>query len=77
MRQRVLVPRQEMLRGVIRDGIASGELREDIDLDAVIPMLVGPMLHLGMWHVCESVQRVSVEAVVDLLLSGLTRASDS
>jgi AcrR family transcriptional regulator len=75
--ERVLVPRQDMLRNVIRAGIESGELREDIDLDVVVPVLVGPMLHLGMWNVCASTQRVSVEAVVDLLLTGLTRASDS
>ena len=36
-------------RDVIADGIASGELRDDIDLDAVVPLLVGPMLYLGMW----------------------------
>jgi AcrR family transcriptional regulator len=75
--ERVLVPRQEMLRGVIRAGMASGELRDDLDLDAVIPVLVGPMLHLGMWQVCASAQSVSVEAVVDMLLTGLTPASGS
>jgi AcrR family transcriptional regulator len=75
--ERVLVPRQEMLRNVIRSGIEAGELRDDIDLDAVIPVLVGPMLHLGMWSVCESVRVVSVETVVDMLLTGLTPASDS
>ncbi len=74
---RVLAPRRMVLRRIIESGIASGELKADIDLDAVIPVLVGPMLYLGMWHTTEAMRSVTVESVVDLVLSGLTRASDS
>lgn len=73
--ERVLEPRREVLRQVIRDGIRAGELRADIDLDAVIPLLVGPMMHLGMWRMCNGVADISLEAVVDLILAGL--ADDS
>ena len=72
---RVLEPRREALRQVIRDGVAKGELRAGIDLEAVIPLLVGPMMHLGMWRMCDGVEDISVEAVVDLILSGLGSAS--
>ena len=34
---------------IIADGIASGELRADVEIDTVVPVLVGPMLYLGMW----------------------------
>ncbi len=47
--QRVLAPRRQVLRDVIADGIASGELRADVEIDTVVPALVGPMLYLGMW----------------------------
>jgi AcrR family transcriptional regulator len=75
--QRVLAPRRQVLRDVITDGIASGELRDDIDTDAVLPVLVGPMLYLGMWSGSAIAEGVTVESVVDLVLSGLTRASGS
>jgi hypothetical protein len=75
--QRVLAPRRQVLHDVIADGIASGELRDDIDADAVLPVLVGPMLYLGMWSGSAIAEGVTVESVVDLVLSGLTRASGS
>jgi AcrR family transcriptional regulator len=75
--ERVLAPRHRLLRGVIADGVANGELRDDIDMDAVLPLLVGPMLYLGMWTTCASTRGVTADAVVDALLSGLTRANGS
>lgn len=73
--QRVLAPRRQVLRNVIADGIASGELRADVEVDTVVPVLVGPMLYLGMWSGTAVSQGVTVESVVDLVLSGLTPAS--
>lgn len=74
---RVLEPRREVLRQIIRDGIERGELRSGIDLDAVIPLLVGPMMHLGMWRMIPGVEAIDVETVVDLILEGMTPASGS
>jgi AcrR family transcriptional regulator len=75
--ERVLAPRRQVLRDVVLDGIATGELRSDVDADAVVPVLVGPMLYLGMWGDCTTMRDVPVESVVDLVLSGLTRANGS
>lgn len=75
--QRVLAPRRQVLRDVIADGIASGELRADIEVDAVVPVLVGPMLYLGMWSGTAVTHGVTVESIVDLVLSGLTPAADA
>jgi AcrR family transcriptional regulator len=74
---RVVTPRSDLLRRVIVAGMASGELRSDLDVDAVIPTLVGPMMYLGLWRMRDTVQRVSVDDVLDLIMNGLTRASDS
>lgn len=73
----VLEPRRRMLRDVLREGIAAGELRPDLDLDVVVPVLVAPMVYLGAWASHPSAERISVEDVLDLVLSGMTRASDS
>lgn len=72
---RVLAPRREVLRSIIADGVDSGELRDGVDADAVLPVLVGPMLYLGMWG--SVAPEVEVASVVDVVLTGLTRASDS
>jgi AcrR family transcriptional regulator len=74
--QRVLAPRRQVLRGIIADGIASGELRPDVEIDTVVPVLVGPMLYLGMWGSAEVTSGVTVESVVDLVLTGLATPDD-
>lgn len=71
MHERVLEPRRQVLRDLLADGITSGELRADLDPDAVIPMLVGPMLYLGLWNEVSVQRAVTVEAVVDTILAGL------
>lgn len=75
VQSRVLGPRRALLQSIITDGVDTGELRADIDMDAVLPILVGPMLYLGMWG--RFATDVSVESVVDIVLTGLTRATDS
>jgi AcrR family transcriptional regulator len=40
----VLEPRREVIRSVLRQGIATGELRPDLDVDAALFMLVGAVL---------------------------------
>jgi AcrR family transcriptional regulator len=42
--QKIIEPRRERMREVMRRGIANGELRADLDLEVVAAMLVGPML---------------------------------
>ena len=75
--ERVLAPRRQVLRAIIADGIASGELRPDVEIDTVVPALVGPMLYLGMWGSAEVTLGVTVESVVDLVLDGLASPADS
>ncbi len=42
--QKITEPRRELMREVLRRGISQGELRDDLDLDLVLVMLVGPIL---------------------------------
>jgi AcrR family transcriptional regulator len=74
---RVLSSRSELLRSTIARGVANGELRDDLDADAAVAVLVGPMLYLGMWRSRGSVRRVGVDEVVDLVMKGLTPATGS
>jgi AcrR family transcriptional regulator len=46
-RQTVLEPRQELIRSVLRRGVATGELRENIDIDTVMLLLSGAALARG------------------------------
>ena len=71
----MLEPRRQVLRDVLADGVAAGELREGLDPDTVIPVLVGPMLYLGMWDAMPGQGAVTVEAVVDAVLAGLAEPS--
>ena len=77
VQDRVLTPRLLRLRSVIDAGIASGELRSDLDPNTAIPILVGPMLYLGEWSMSSAFEQVTVEAVLDVLMTGMTPANES
>jgi AcrR family transcriptional regulator len=46
-RQVVLEPRRELIRSLLRRGVATGELRESIDIDTVMLLLSGAALAPG------------------------------
>lgn len=68
-RETVVEPRREVIRGVLRRGAASGELRTDTDIDAALFMLTGAVIGRGK-H--DAIPPGYVERVVDELLQGLT-----
>jgi AcrR family transcriptional regulator len=43
--ERVLEPRRELLRAQLRDGVRSGELRADLDIELAVNLLVGGMVY--------------------------------
>ena len=70
-------PHREKLREVVRRGIASGEIRADIDVEVAITALVGPMLmQNGMgWN--PALEGVDLPAkLVDLVLGRPATAAD-
>ncbi|MGE5135064.1 MAG: TetR/AcrR family transcriptional regulator [Gemmatimonadota bacterium] len=66
----VVEPRREVIRSVLRRGVASGELRAGIDIDAALFMLIGAVLARGRFDP-ESIPPGYAERVVDELLAGL------
>jgi AcrR family transcriptional regulator len=66
----VLEPRREVVRAVLRRGVASGELRPDLDLDAALFMLVGAVV-ARRGHEQQAIPAGYAERVVDELLRGL------
>ena len=66
----VVEPRREVIRSVLRRGVASGELRPDTDLEAALFMLTGAVLARGKFQP-EAVSAAYAERVVDELLRGL------
>jgi AcrR family transcriptional regulator len=66
----MLEPRREVIRSVLRRGVATGELRESIDIEAALSMLTGAILARGKYD-RSSMPPGYVERVVDELLLGL------
>ncbi|MBA9006733.1 TetR/AcrR family transcriptional regulator [Thermomonospora cellulosilytica] len=75
-RQEVIEPRREVVRGVLRRGVATGELRPDLDIEVAVTMLVGAMTLQGRVPApppadpAGAAERLA-EGVVDALLRGI------
>jgi AcrR family transcriptional regulator len=71
--QRITEPRRELVRQVLRRGIASGELRPDVDVEITMAMLVGPLVarNIVLWNPQLDVPDL-VERLVDAVLAGAT-----
>ncbi len=66
--QKVTEPRRELMRDVLRRGIADGALRADLDLDIVMAMLTGPVLAASMLNWNPSLDRETMpERLVDAI----------
>jgi AcrR family transcriptional regulator len=70
--QQIIEPRREVTRGILRRGIANGELRPDIDIELTTLLLTGPVVlqrWLG-WN--PKVDEATLpERVVDAVLAGI------
>jgi AcrR family transcriptional regulator len=65
-------PRREVMRQVLRRGIASGELRADTDVEVAVSMLISPMLlhRMVRWNPALDGYDDLAEQIVDLVLRG-------
>ncbi|MFJ6197662.1 TetR/AcrR family transcriptional regulator [Micromonospora sp. NPDC092111] len=70
--QNIIEPRRKLMREVLRRGVASGELRADLDVEVAMALFTGPMLIQRMlrWHP-ELDDRLLPEKIVDGVLDGL------
>jgi AcrR family transcriptional regulator len=70
-KETVVEPRREVIRSVLRRGIASGELRRDADVEVAMWLLTGAVVARGK-EGAEQVTPDYAERVVDEVLLGLT-----
>jgi AcrR family transcriptional regulator len=73
---RVLEPRRERVRALLREGVVSGELRADLDVDLATTCFVAPMLYISM-VMCSGAPAPDglSEQIVDLILQGVSSRS--
>ncbi|MFJ2826331.1 TetR/AcrR family transcriptional regulator [Streptomyces sp. NPDC087263] len=70
----VVEPRRLMAFEVLRRGQRNGELREDIDIELLNDMFVGPMLVRAILRPDAELPENLAERIVDALLAGLSHA---
>lgn len=71
-------PRREVVRGVLRQGIADGELRPDINIEVASSVLAGPILLNRMLRWNPKVDNsILAEQVVDMVLAGISQQSQA
>jgi hypothetical protein len=72
--QSVILPRRDRYRVVLADGIAAGELREDLDVDLVATLIAAPMLYLHLMQVGMGAPVPGTsERLVDAVLEGIRK----
>ena len=61
---RILQPRRMRVREILEQGIEAGEFPSTLNIDVAMPTLIGPMLYLGMWSMCDPVLHTRTEDVL-------------
>ena len=70
LRENLVARRRELIRAIWDRGVARGELRADIDLDAAIDLVLAPPIYrLLMGHA--PLDNASADALVDAVMHGL------
>lgn len=69
----VIEARREQMYDVLRRGVRSGELRDDIDLELLGDLFSGPMLARSMLRPGASLEEGLSEQIVDAVLDGVRR----
>ncbi len=76
-RERVIAPSRERVAVVLRRGVASGELAQDVDIDMVTDMLVGPVTYRQYVGGGHEVSSGRIGVLVDTVLAGIRRRTDT
>ncbi|WP_438947753.1 TetR/AcrR family transcriptional regulator [Streptomyces triticisoli] len=71
----VVEPRRRLQTEVLRRGQRNGELREDIDIEVLSDIIVGPMLVRAVMHPDAELPEGLSEQIVDAVLEGLRPVS--
>lgn len=70
-KQTVIEPRREAVRAVLRRGVQSGELRDDLDIDTMLVLFTAPLLYRTLARSDDIPTGDLAETVVDTVLAGL------
>ncbi len=71
----VVRARREALLGVLRRGVANGEIRTDRDLETVADLFVGPLLARALLHEWQELPEGLPADIVDMVLEGVRAAA--
>lgn len=66
----VVQARRELVLGVLRRGVATGEIRADRDIQLLADLFVGPMLSRAVLHEWTELSEGLAEQIVDTVLDG-------
>ncbi|PZG08964.1 TetR/AcrR family transcriptional regulator [Nonomuraea aridisoli] len=69
--KRAIEPRRQAMREVIERGIATGELRPDLDVDMGMALITGTMLWHTKWGPAGDLPADLPERIVDAVLAGM------
>lgn len=69
--ERVVMPRRERLQRVLRDGVASGEVRDDIDIELAGLCLSSPLVMRGMSSTGGVVSSDEIDILLDIVWPGI------
>lgn len=67
----VVAPRREVTAGILRTALERGELRDDVEVDAMVDVVTAPIMHWMLNHPNERPTRELIEQLVDVVLQGL------
>jgi AcrR family transcriptional regulator len=70
-RAQIMEPRRERLAAIVREAVAAGELREGLDVDAAVDVLVGALLYRVVFSGPGNVADTDPARLVDVALGGL------
>ncbi|MET8676400.1 TetR/AcrR family transcriptional regulator [Streptomyces sp. NPDC004647] len=73
----VVRTRREAVYAVLRRGMASGEVRDDVDIELLSDLFVGPMLARVFLHEWQELPEGLAEQIVDTVLRGVRPAPGS
>jgi AcrR family transcriptional regulator len=70
--QSLVEPRREAMRGVLRRGVATGELRADLDIELAVTLLTAPMMMQRTMRWNPALDDTNLpERVIDTILTGV------
>lgn len=70
--ERVVLPRRERLQRVLRDGIETGDVRSDIDVEMAGLCLSSPLIMRGMSTVDGGIGSAEVDELLDIVWPGIS-----